>query len=331
LTGAETSMPRQIVISTGARLHCGPFAQGATTGRQFGGVGFMIRPPGFVLRAAVSDTDVVSSGEEHWRKRLETLVDRCRASCPSERQPPALTWEIVESLPPHAGLGSGTQLGIAAAIAMAWFAGETDVPIHVVARRSGRGLRSAVGLHGFLHGGLIVEGGKLTSDEISPLVARAEIPIAWRFLLIRPRDAAGLSGAEESAGFARLSPMTPAVTDRLCRLTLLDLLPAAITGDFPAFAEALHEFGRTVGEFFAPLQGGIFTDPQMRAVAERLASQGMRGIGQSSWGPTLFAACPDTAAADSLKFRLAADPTCANCDLTIAEPLNRGARIEVAD
>src|SRR5580765_7782762 len=75
-------------------------------------------------------------------------------------------------------------------------AGQTDLTHIELARRAGRGRRSAIGLHGFHEGGLLVEAGKRAPEEISPLVARVDFPDEWRFVLVRPRRATGVSGTE---------------------------------------------------------------------------------------------------------------------------------------
>jgi beta-RFAP synthase len=78
-------------------------------------------------------------------------------------------------------------------------------------------------------------------------------------------------------------------TERLCRLVLLGLLPALVERDLAVFGEALHELNRLVGEAFRHLQGGIYAHPEAADLVAFLRRQGIRGVGQSSWGPTLFA------------------------------------------
>lgn len=323
---ANLSKKPEVVVQTGARLHCGLFTDSHAPGRQFGGVGMMISPPGFVLRAAVSDRGSIS-GHPEWHERLSRTETRARERVESISRLPPVQWTIDAALPPHAGLGSGTQLGLAAAAALSRLAGEADLPAEELATRAGRGTRSAIGIHGFSHGGFLVEGGKLPGQSVSPLVTRAPVPEAWRFVLIRPRRTAGLSGADELEGFARLPPMSRETTDRMCRLALLDLTPALIEEDFDRFGEALFEFGKLVGQHFAPVQGGVCADAQMRELLPRLRARGIRGIGQSSWGPTVFVLCRSDGEATSIVSDLNTDPACADCALTIASPMNRGATV----
>jgi predicted sugar kinase len=146
-------------------------------------------------------------------------------------------------------------------------------------------------------------------------------------LLVRPRAACGLSGAAELAAFAELAPMPAATTDRLCRIVLLELLPAILEGDGPRCGEALYAFGYAVGEYFAPAQHGIYADPRMARLVEHLRQSGIRGVGQSSWGPTLFVLCPDETQAASLIADLAKTEW-SDCEYTIAAPLNTGAALE---
>jgi beta-RFAP synthase len=160
-----------------------------------------------------------------------------------------------------------------------------------LARRVGRGRRSALGIHGFSQGGFLVDAGKHAEDAIAPLVARQPFPEAWRVVLVLPRGSAGLHGADESEAFERLHArgVAPEPTGRLCRLLLLGVLPALVEGDCRAFGEALYEFNVRVGEAFAAVQGGVYASPRAAELVAFIRQQGVTGVGQSSWGPTVFA------------------------------------------
>jgi beta-RFAP synthase len=329
---------KSVVVTTGARLHFGLLAHGQPACREFGGIGVMIDRPGFVIRGAAANVDELACGA--WHGRVEALLAKLRSD--SLRSDGLLSdgarnlftgplrLEIVQAPPAHAGLGSGTQLGMAVAKLLSILAGEHDMPAAELAHRAGRGLRSALGLHGFQHGGLLVEAGQRSPGEISPLVARVDFPQHWRFVLARPVGASGLSGAEEINGFARLPPMAEAVTDRLCRIALMEILPSVIEHDVVQAGESIGRFGRLVGEYFAPIQGGVLADERMRRLAGVLESRNIHGFGQSSWGPTLFVLCPDADSASQLARDLAQDPAGAECEFTIARPRNQGANAEVA-
>jgi beta-RFAP synthase len=196
-----------------------------------------------------------------------------------------------------------------------------------LARMVGRGGRSAIGVHGFQVGGFIVEGGKTDKNAVSPLVARLNFPDDWHFLLITD-DSKGRHGAAEREAFETLAPISSSLTATLCRLTLLGMLPSIAERNFQAFTESLAEFGRRVGACFAAQQGGIFTSPLADSVLDALARYGMRGVAQSSWGPTLAAVCDSRFRAEWLAARLS-DILPASTQIICAPPNNLGARIEV--
>ena len=316
---------KSVVVTTGARLHFGLLAHGQAGRREFGGIGVMIDRPGFVIRAAPAPVDKLACGT--WQGRVETLLAELRSADGSSSFTGPLDLEIQRAPPAHAGLGSGTQLGMAVAKILSILAGESEITAAELARRAKRGLRSALGLHGFQQGGLLVEAGQRESSEISPLVARADFPLQWRFILARPLGVTGLSGAAEMNGFARLAPMPQELTDRLCRIALMEILPAAIERNFANVGESIGQFGRLVGEYFAPVQGGVFADERMRRLAKVLESRRIRGFGQSSWGPTMFVLCPDAEFASHLTADLANEPAGIECEFTIAAPLNQGAEV----
>ena len=98
-------------------------------------------------------------------------------------------------------------------------------------------------------------------------------------------------GSREREAFAHLARETSSGYQRnvLCRLTLLGMLPAVHEVDLPAFGEALYEFNRRVGEMFRPAQGSVYSQPATEEWVAFLRKQGVHGVGQSSWGPTVFA------------------------------------------
>ncbi len=290
--------------------------------RQFGGVGMMIDAPAWRLSAEPAP---------QWRAhgpqadRAGEFAGRFCRSLGFESLPPLQL--TVEAAPPaHSGLGSGTQLGLAVATALEAALDLPTVEIAELARRVGRGQRSAIGVHGFLRGGLLVEAGKLRSEEISPLVARAALPEQWRVLLLRPLTEEGLSGVAERAAFAALPPVPAEVTARLCDETLRCILPAARDGDFARFSQAVYRYGHLAGSCFAAVQQGrAFASATVAMLVERLRQQGIEGVGQSSWGPTVFALCRSADEAQRLASSLA-DP---QLETTIAAPCNHGAQVMI--
>lgn len=320
--------PSQIQISTGARLHFGFLAHAPESARQFGGVGMMIDQPGWKLRLQASR----QSGDEiiapaRVKEKVVDFLSRYRDSDGGWIAPGPCRIEVLSETPLHVGFGSGTQLGMALAQGLSLLAGEQQVSPEGLAKRVSRGKRSALGMHGFHRGGLLVESGKTTAEGVGTLVARLDFPPTWRVLLLRPESREGLSGTEEQKAFARLEPMSIATTGDLCRVVLMELLPAVQNGDFQSSAEAIHEFGRRVGEYFAPVQGGLFADARMGEVYQFLRRSGVNGVCQSSWGPTTAVFCRNDEHAREVIERLdSAGQT--GLIKVIASPLNSGAALE---
>jgi len=124
---------------------------------------------------------------------------------------------------------------------------------------------------------------------IPPLLVRQDFPPDWGILVVIPGPFQGLHGPEEIQAFAQLAPMPRSLTDRLCHLVLLGLLPAVVEHDLISFGGAVSELQEHVGNHFSPAQGGPYARPAVESVVRYLEGEGLRGVGQSSWGPTLYA------------------------------------------
>jgi len=313
-----------VVVATPARLHFGMFSFGVPTNRQFGGAGVMIDGPGIRLRLRRSTAD---SFEGPQAARFAAAVRQARATAWGGRIPP-VTIAAEASPPAHRGLGSGTQTALAVVAGLRSLADLPPMTAAELVEASGRAKRSAVGLYGFLHGGLIVEAGRLPHDRVSPLVAAVPIPSAWRLVLICPRGGEGLSGEPERAAFATLPPVPQRVTDELSRIALMDLIPAARQADFAGFSEAVFRFGYAAGECFKRHQSGVYATEQLAGLVADIRAMGVAGVGQSSWGPTLFTLHPSSDAAERFTTDFRRRPDAERLEISAATPNQGGARIE---
>jgi beta-ribofuranosylaminobenzene 5'-phosphate synthase len=254
--------------------------------RQFGGVGLMVDRPGLTVRV---EPAADWSAEGPLADRALAFARRVVGTVPADERRPYRV--VVEHAPAeHTGLGVGTQLGLAVAKAIATESGSAW-SCSELASRAGRGKRSAVGVHGFEGGGLIVEAGKFPGEALSPPVARLAFPSEWGVVLFAPVGDPSWHGGLEQQAFARLAEAgsSPAETEALCRLVLTGLLPALASADLDAFGEAVYELNARAGDAFAAAQGGRYAGPAVAALVGRLRRAGVTGVGQSSWGPTVFA------------------------------------------
>lgn len=246
--------------------------------RRFGGVGLMIPQPGIsVLVQPFKEWLCGGLFPEVAQKHCQSLVAYV-ASQGFRAEPRMVTVE--HSAPHHAGLGTGTQLALAIgkALLLSW---GVDMKSPELAKILGRGRRSAIGIHGFTHGGLIVEGGKADPNEISPLVACLPWPAEWAVDLDYPDASAGVHGKPELDAFEQI------LSGKVCvealrenaRNVLMGLVPALLNKDLVAFQKFMLEMNHRTGSVFDPLDAKKAPDEN-------------RGLGnqwaQSSWGPVRF-------------------------------------------
>lgn len=305
-----------IEVRTPCRLHFGLLARDPAAARQFGGAGLMIAHPGTVVRfkaapAGEAQAGDTSGGFTASGRMADRALDFARRFA-DEAQRRGLgelqraDIRVLRVPRPHTGLGTGTQLAMAVALGLARLIERPELDVETLTALVGRGRRSAIGAHGCIRGGFLVDGGKASSsslgtpDSLAPLLLRYDFPEDWRIVLIRPRALEGLAGLRETQAFQSLPPVPASLTDRMCRLVLLGLAPALLERNVDAFGEALHQLQLAAGETFAEAQGGLFADPSLAEIVSHIRARGVRGVGQSSWGPSLYAVTPDNDSAEQL-------------------------------
>jgi beta-RFAP synthase len=291
---------------------------------QFGGIGVMIDPPAVEVTITPA-TQFHASGD--LAGRVRHFVDRVVSRWGLDGLPHCTI--RADSPPDHVGLGVGTQLGLSVAAGLRRFLRLPELAAEALAPDVGRGVRSAVGTHGFQHGGLIVETGHTVDEPLGFLVKQMPVPDSWRFVLVRPPSERGLAGAGELDAFGRLPPVPHDVSKRLVDIALGEMLPALEQHDCSGFGHAVYRFGHLAGECFAPVQGGPFASGEIAHVIQLIRDWSIAGVGQSSWGPTVFAICCSESDAQSLCDRLQAKSELHGFSLEIASPCNHGARISV--
>ena len=271
-----------VFVEAPARLHFGVLDLRGALGRRFGGIGAAAPSPTLLLSASPASALEIA-GED--ADRAADFADRFLAHH-GLKDGARLT--VHRALPPHVGLGSGTQLALAVARALAEIHGvNTDAP--GLARAVGRAQRSAIGTFTFAGGGLVLEGGRYPeTGRVSPLLARLPFPPAWRCIVAVPHASPGVSGHAEAAAFAQLPPAPEREVERVAHLVLMALLPAVADGDLARFGPALTEIQSITGRWFAPAQGGTFTPGPSEELVRCMAEWGASGVGQSSWGPTVY-------------------------------------------
>jgi beta-ribofuranosylaminobenzene 5'-phosphate synthase len=273
---------QRIYVDAPARLHFGVLDLRGSLGRWFGGIGAAASAPTLLLSASPADTLSVE-GEDAAR-----AAEFARRFLNYHRLQGGAHLRVHRALPSHAGLGSGTQLALAVARALAELHGiRADAPM--LARAVGRARRSAIGTWTFAAGGLVVEGGRHRDrDECGPLLARLSFPSDWRCVVAIPDTLPGISGTTEEEAFAHLPTPPEHDVERVAHLVLMAMLPAVADGDLRGFGAALTKIQEITGRWFSPVQGSTFAPGPTEELVHRMAEWGAFGVGQSSWGPTVY-------------------------------------------
>jgi beta-RFAP synthase len=283
-----------VFVEAPARLHFGMLDLRGALGRRFGGIGVAIPTPSLLLEATPA---AELSAEGPSAERAREFARRFMEHHNLER---GAHIRVHRAIPSHAGLGSGTQLALAVARALAeLYSLPTAAPLLALA--VGRARRSAIGTWIFAEGGFVLEGGRRKgSRNPAPLLARYELPSEWRYVVALPPGKEGMSGEKEAAAFARLPPPPERGVMRVSHLVLMALLPALVEKDLRAFGHALTEIQCINGRWFAPAQGSAFSPGLSTTLVDKMSEWGAAGVGPSSWGPAVYGIVGGDKAADAL-------------------------------
>lgn len=259
-------------------------------GRKFGSIGLSLEAPSLHLQASVASQLSVTA--EH--DVPFTVLAKAAAIAEqliSKLDLAGLELHIQQHIPEHAGLGSGTQIALAAGAAISNLF-QLDLSAHRIAQLTGRGKRSGIGIAAFEQGGLLIDGGRSGNANVQtvpPLLARYVFPEVWRILLILDNSQPGVHGQQELLAFNDLPPFSESLAAHLCRQVLMQAMPAIVEKDLNAFGQSVQVLQQHVGDYFAPVQGGRYASRVVGEVLEYLQGTGLACFGQSSWGPTGFA------------------------------------------
>lgn len=314
-------MDQIIQVEAPARLHLGFLDLRGDLGRRFGGVGVSLKEIQTCVECTRS-TEFSAKGPDSERalkyaQRLLSMMGR----------QDAVSIEVRQAIPQHAGLGSGTQMALAVGTAVNHLL-NLDLTSYEIAEKLARGGRSGIGLGAFEQGGFLVDGGRGDGDQLPPIIARHPFPEHWRIVLLMTHgDKEGLSGEAERQAFSTLPEFPASDAAHLCRLTLMRILPSLLESNLPGFAQGIGELQDTVGDHFAPAQGGRFSHLNIMHLLKQAKQLGFQGVGQSSWGPTGFILTDSETQAHALVRKL--QPVAVGLELRIVGASNHGHQLTV--
>ena len=317
----------KVIVTSTARLHMGFFDLNGSTGRMFGSLGVGINAPCTQLEISKSiNTALEGIGAINASENIEKLVNSLKIAHDISQD---FSVKINQSIPEHAGLGSGTQMALAlgAGLNRLFNLGLTVPQIAAITQR---GSRSGIGIGTFEHGGLVIDGGRGNADLPPPIIARHDFPQEWPILLIMDSAEQGAHGEHELIAFDSLPKASLETAQTLAHSVLMQALPALVERDYAAFSRAIYKLQQATGEYFAPAQGGIFKSKSVAEILNYLYQNNVLCAGQSSWGPTGFAVFKDDLSANATLTLLQQQfSTFNNISFQLVRGKNTGASIQL--
>jgi beta-ribofuranosylaminobenzene 5'-phosphate synthase len=284
---------KTVTIIAPARLHMGFFDLSGSLGRNFGSIGVALQE--MATHLVLTSAPALTVNGESAQRAQRCLQELCQTLKVSD----ALSLTVHKAIPEHAGLGSGTQMALAVGMALNRFY-DLQLSVPDIAELTDRGRRSGIGIGVFEQGGLVLDGGRGVETRVPPVLARLAFPESWRFILVLDQRSQGLHGDDEIRAFNELPEFPQQEAARLCHLLLMQGLPAIAEQQIEAFGHVISQLQQSVGQHFAPVQGGVFYSAEVAEIMNWLARQGAVGIGQTSWGPTGFCLFNEVRRADNL-------------------------------
>tara|TARA_B100001971_G_C18250002_1_gene577413 strand:- start:535 stop:1500 length:966 start_codon:yes stop_codon:yes gene_type:complete len=286
-----------IKVKTPARLHMGIIDMNGELGRMYGSLGLAIKQPNIIVQAYESKNLLVEGEEqERVKQTAKNLLKKfgIKKNCHIK---------VLQVIPSHVGLGSGTQLKLATALSLAKLF-DYNISTHQLSQVIGRGDISGIGTAAFEMGGFIVDGGKSSNKTRKklhpPVISRHAFPEDWLMVVALPGIKKGISGKVEKHAFEKL-PFAPAeLVGKMCRLVVMKMIPALLERDISSFGSALTDLQIMTGESFSSVQGGKFAGGTVSETVRFLLDEGAYGAGQSSWGPTVYGLVEGRSEAENL-------------------------------
>lgn len=266
-------------VQTPARLHFGLLNPTREPKKKYGGIGLAVKNMGYEIAMERSESLEIDS--ENQECKIRSLVQKI-----AEKYGLSMDYRInVEShIPSHVGLGSTTQLILSLGKAMTLLSGK-DVDSLQIAEDLSRGKRSSIGSYVFSEGGFLVEGGN--RESFPQLISRHDFPENWKILVVIPEIEKGPEEEGEGQLFENLKK-DRSISEKICYQLVLEMLPALVNEEIEKFGKSVSKIDELAGKAFSNTQGGIFKDKLLKRIKDKMVGLGVQGVGQSSWGPTLY-------------------------------------------
>ncbi|MEM1534610.1 MAG: hypothetical protein QW059_05405 [Nitrososphaerota archaeon] len=297
-----------------ARLHLG-FASTGWLMARWAGIGLAVVEPATVVEAEWAGGPGLSvSG-----LRSEEAMEAARLSTEGLGLERGVQVRILEAPPRHVGLGAGTQLYLSVLEAVSRLAG-VEPRLEMLVEAGLVGSFSWVGVAAFRSGGFILDLGAGPARRRQYISLR--FPEDWFVVLARPPGRYGHPRTGEAEKLENMSYNREA-EQRLVELLTKKIIPGVLDRDLELFGSGLAEYQRRVGAEFSEYQRGVYNQDSAPIVSA-MEGLGLLGVGQSSWGPTVYGFTGSRRRAEEVARLLVEER---GCIATVTVANNSGARV----
>lgn len=280
-------------IESISRLHFTLVDMNGEHGRIDGSLGIAIQDPQFIMQFRPSDQNVIHA-DRATTIEIQKNIDVFNKNF---RFVGGVYCKVISTIPPHSGLGSGTQtaLTIGHAFSRLYNLNLSDWDIVKIMQRGGT---SGLGSYMFTKGGFVLDGGHdirdkqsfLPSGSVSnvyktPILYHTDFPDEWEVALCIDEKSYGLSGIEEKEFMKEHCPIDTLEVDKVCRVVLTMILPALEERRFDKFSEGISILQDVGWKRYHWMRN---QNKKMFVIKTIMKQIGLQGVGLSSTGNTIF-------------------------------------------
>ena len=274
----------KFIINSPSRIHLGFLELNPESDRIFGSLGLTISNFKTSIKIDKSQHFKVKAKNEN---KIFSIVNKFQKHY--SLKPCKIS--ILETIPEHIGLGSGTQLSLNIGYALSKFSG-LNLSLERIACILDRGKRSGVGIGSFKLGGFLIDGGKQkNSNDIPPIIFREKWPKKWKIILLFDSNSEGIHGNRELQEFKKINKVKKNLSKKNYQSLVQSIMPSLIEKNFKQFCDGIQMIQNNTAKIFNKSQGGNYNSNGIAKIFNFLQNSGYSGFGQSSWGPTGFIIC----------------------------------------
>lgn len=275
-----------IQVVTPSRLHITLIDLNGALGRIDGGVGLTLDYPSIRINAK-KDTQLSVSGTTEFAERIRSAA----SAVLTQYNINGVAIDVVQEYPNHVGLGSGTQVALAVGTAISELY-DLNLNPTTIAKFTGRGGTSGIGVAAYELGGFLVDGGHKGKTEFlpssasgkfgpGPIIAHHDFP-DWTIVLAIP-NLRGASDKREIDIFQKQCPLPLNEVQELCHVILMEMLPAVVEHDIESFGHSINRV-QMIGFKRRELE----LQPFCAHLVQFMRENGAIGAGMSSFGPVVY-------------------------------------------